>query len=169
MNDLYMDWIQTNRNFNDKEAWSKEKFPDASYRYFEDAGCLVCSLAVMLRHYGIEKMNLGRRFNPWILNERLIECGAFSSAADLDLNYISRIYPLEYLGEIPYSYNELLKCVKRNLMCLITVPGEKAKRHFMTLLELNSYQDATVFDPMYGIKSIITYKRICEIRVFRIV
>ena len=166
MQQTYMAWLQTEPRFNRAEAWSAEQFPAASYRFFRDAGCLVCSLAVMLRHYGIETSAQEDLFDPWILNRRLIECGAFSPAADLELSRINRLYPLEYLGAVTYSGNALNRFAENGLQCLITVPGEKADRHFLALLTLLP-DDAIVFDPACGEKRLSMYERICEIRAFR--
>lgn len=88
MNELYLNWRQTDPRFNKAEAWPAQQFPDAQFRFFRDAGCLVCALAVLLRHTGLEKEADENLFNPWILNRRLIDCGAFTPAADLELSGI---------------------------------------------------------------------------------
>ena len=103
----YESWFQTASQLNLEEAWPARLYPDAEYRYFRDCGCLMCALAVMLRHCGIEKEEDQSLFNPWILNQRLIDCGAFTSDADLELSFINRLYPIEYLGEFPYSRETL--------------------------------------------------------------
>lgn len=166
MQQTYMAWLQTDPRFNRTEAWSEERFPAASFRFFRDAGCLVCSLAVMLRHYGIETAAYEGLFDPWILNRRLIECDAFSPAADLELSRINMLYPLEYIGAVPYSENALNRFAENGFPCLITVPGEKADHHFTALLALLP-DDAIVFDPVCGEKRLSMYEQICEIRAFR--
>lgn len=165
MDQTTMTWLQTDPRFNRAEAWGAEQFPDAAFRYFRDAGCLVCALAVMLRHCGVETADESR-FDPWILNRRLIGCGAFSSAADLELSCISRLYPLEYIGEIPWSRDALTRLAESALPCLVTVPGVNAQRHFTALLGLLP-EDAIVFDPLCGEKRLSEYDRVCELRVFR--
>ena len=166
MEEAYNNWKQTNPGLNKEEAWPAQQFPDAEFHYFRDCGCLVCALAVMLRHYGIEKTADEKLFNPWILNSRLIGCGAFNSAADLELSDISKLYPLEYEGSVDYSGTALTKIAESGMPCLITVPGVNADRHFLVLYHLLP-DDAVVFDPMYGEKRLSTYDRICEIRMFR--
>ena len=94
MDEAYKNWRQDDPRFNREEAWPEAQFPDAEYRRFRDAGCLVCALAVMLRHAGLEKEADEDLFNPWILNLRLIDAGAFTPAADLELSEIGRLYPL---------------------------------------------------------------------------
>ena len=49
----------------------------------------------------------------------------------------------------------------------MTVPGEKAARHFTTLLEV-SEDDALVYDPICGERKLSSYKRVCSIRPFYI-
>lgn len=162
----YIRWRQTEPRFNRVEAWPVQLFPDTDYRYFRDCGCLVCALAVMLRHSGTEKEEDERLFDPWILNQRLIDCGAFTPAADLELSYINRLYPLEYLGPIPYTREALVQIMERGLSCLVTVPGEHGDRHFTAPL-FTTPDDVIVFDPLIGERRLSAYNRICEIRVFR--
>ena len=160
-------WRQDDPRLNRIEAWPATLFPDAEYRYFRDAGCLVCSLAVMLLDCSVESEQDEALFNPWVLNQRLIDCGAFSPAADLELSDIRKLYPLEYLGEAPYS-KDTLDVVKRNgLPCLITMPGKNASRHFTALLDV-SEGDALVFDPCAGERRLSSYDQICEMRLFAI-
>ena len=162
----YNHWRQKELRFNRAEAWPAERFPDADYRYFRDCGCLVCALAVMLRHSGTEKEEDERLFDPWILNKRLIDCGAFTPAADLELFCISRLYPLEYVGPIPYAREALVQIMEQGLPCLVTVPGVHGDRHFIAPL-FTLPDDVIVFDPLIGEQKLSAYKRICEIRVFR--
>jgi hypothetical protein len=120
----------------------------------------------MLRHYGIEDEADEDLFNPWVLNKRLIDCGVFSPEADLELSDISRLYPLEYLGETPYSREALVQVAERGLPCLVTVPGNNAALHFTTLLE-TLRDDAVVYDPACGKMKLSSYDRVCEIRAFQ--
>ena len=166
MENAYLTWRQTAPRFNRAEAWPRELLPEAEYPFFRDAGCLICALAVMLRHYGVEKEADESLFNPWILNQRLIACGAFSPAADLELSGIGRLYPLEYAGSLPYTREGLVQTAERGQPCLITVPGVNAARHFTALLRLIP-DDAVVFDPLYGEKNLGGYDRACELRLFR--
>lgn len=158
----YEDCLQTNPRLNLQEAWPASRFPDAEYRYFRDCGCLVCALTVLLRHGGVEDAAI----DPWILNHRLIACGAFTAAADLELDRIGRLYPLEYLGAVSYSGEDLSRAVEDGMLCLITVPGIHAENHFTALLTVTA-DDALVFDPLYGEKHLTEYARVCGIRLFR--
>ena len=166
MGQAYGNWLQDDPLFNLSEAWPASLFPAAEYRYFKDCGCLVCALAVMLRHCGIEGEEDEALFNPWVLNQRLIECGAFTPEADLELSDIGRLYPLEYLGAVPYSREALAQIAEYGRPCLVTVPGDKATMHFTALLQMLP-DDAMVFDPCCGENLLGTYDRVFEIRVFR--
>ena len=161
----YEGWLQTDAHLNREEAWPARLFPEADCRYFRDCGCLVCSLAVLLRHGGLETADESR-FDPWILNRRLIDCGAFTPAADLELSQIRKLYPLRYAASLPYSREGLERAAADGSLCLITVPGIRAERHFTALLQLTP-DDALVFDPLCGEKRLRQYERLCEIRVFR--
>ena len=120
----------------------------------------------MLRHYGVEEEADEDLFNPWVLNQKLIDCGAFTPEADLELSYINRLYPLAYLGEEPYSRETLVRFAEGGLPCLVTTPGDNADAHFTTLLQVLP-DDAVVYDPLFGEKKLSSYDRIYEIRVFQ--
>lgn len=74
----YDNWRQDAAWLNEEEAWPKTLFPDADYSYFRECGSLVCALTVMLYHSGMEETSGQEPINPWILNQRLIACGAFT-------------------------------------------------------------------------------------------
>ena len=120
----------------------------------------------MLRHTGFETETDESLFDPWILNRRLIECGAFTPAADLELSEISRLYPLEYAGCAAYTRDTLTRTADSGRPCLVTVPGVNAPRHFTALLRLTPH-DAVVLDPLCGEKKLSEYDRVCELCLFR--
>lgn len=167
MEAAYTYWRQNDPRFNREEAWPAVLFPDAKYRYFCDAGCLVCALAVMLLQYGMERAEEENRFDPWILNWKLISSGVFDSSADLELSYINRLYPLAYRGEVPYSPNALRLFMESGQPCLVTVPGEKAPLHFTVPCRMLS-NDILLFDPLCGERKLNSYDRFCDIRLFQI-
>ena len=162
----YINWNQAAPELNREEAWPAGLFPDAQYHYFKDVGCLVTSLAIMLRHFGTEEENDENQFNPWILNNRLIEAGAFNRAADLRLWSINRIYPLDYLGQIPYSEEIMLNLCRMDYPFLITVTGVKDPRHFLAPYKLTG-DDMIVIDPAAGKRCLSEFENICELRMFR--
>lgn len=162
----YSCFLQNEPRYNDKEAWPAESFPTAQYRYFREAGCLVCSLAFMLRYHEIEKEADTDVFNPWILCEKLIGINAFSPAADLEITAVNRLYPLRYLGVIEYSGENLADAVKKGYACLITVRGCNGPVHFIALEELTE-KDAVVFDPKAGSRLLSDYEEAFQIRLFR--
>ena len=113
-----------------------------------------------------EEENDENRFNPWILNNRLIEAGAFNRAADLRLWSINRIYPLDYLGQIPYSEEIMLNLCRMDYPFLITVTGVKDPRHFLAPYKLTG-DDMIVIDPAAGKRCLSEFENICELRMFR--
>ena len=160
----YDRWLQEAPRLNEAEAWPRAIFPDADFTYFRECGCLVCALAVMLRQSGLERD--GDLFDPWRLNQRLIDCGAFTPSADLKLREIRRLYPLAYVGPAPYSREALEQIVEGGSLCLLTVPGLRSERHFVTPLALLP-GDAAIFDPLYGERKLSEYARVIDIREFR--
>ena len=162
----YDHWRQDAPWLNEEEAWPKKLFPDADYRAFRECGCLVCALAVMLKSSGLEKASEEAMFNPWVLNQRLIACGAFTPAADLKLENVRKLYPLEYQGSASYSREALEEAVLSDSPCLITVPGFRAERHFITPIALLP-DDVVVFDPKFGERRLSEYEQVLEIRMFR--
>ena len=168
MDDNYINWRQDDPRYNVEPAWDAESFPDANYRFFHECGCFVCALAIMLRHNSIEKETDESRFNPWILNQRLIEIGAFDSYADLEIEDIPKLYQVEYLGDFPYSREIMEKYAGKDFACLITVPGQRAAEHFTAFYELLD-DDVLVIDPIRGKRRLSEYERVYSIRVFRII
>ena len=166
MKQNYLNWRQTDPRFNQSEAWPSALFPQADFHVFRDCGCLVCALAVMLRHGGVEKEEDEALFDPWILNQRLIAAGAFSDSADLELSAVQNLYPLVYLGSVPYSEKALAQLVESGHLCLVTVPGQNADRHFTAFYRFLP-GGASVIDPLCGERKLSSYDRVCEIRVFR--
>ena len=162
----FRSWNQKAPWLNEREAWPAALFPEASWHYFRDAGCLVTSLAVMLRLFGLEKEQDPALINPWILNERLIKAGAFTPAADLIIRDISKLYPIEYAGQFPYSREAFLRLWEAEEPFLITVPGVLEPKHFIV-------PDGTeggvlkIIDPAGGKIFLGEFDDVIDLRVFR--
>ncbi|WP_044912753.1 hypothetical protein [Butyrivibrio sp. WCE2006] len=165
-NQNYRDWIQSDPQYNKEEAWPSSIFPKAKYHFFKETGCLVTSLAIMLRHFGIEKEEDEEKFNPWILNKRFIEKELFTESADLELNYIDRVYPIEYKGRFPFSFEKLKELYESGQPFLLTVPGVKGERHFIVPDELID-DNLTVIDCAWQKKYLSDFNTICELRKFQ--
>lgn len=164
--EAYRGWTQDAAELNEREAWPAELFPEATWHYFKQAGCLISSLAIMLRRFGIEKEQDPEQFNPWILNERLIEAGAFTPGADLIVEDIKKLYPLEYVGVLPYSRKSLVRLIEMGNPFLITVPGVRGARHFVVPDELTD-DDLRIIDPGWSKPLLSEFDVILELRVFR--
>lgn len=163
----YRSWVQGAAELNEREAWPADLFPEAEWQYFKQAGCLVTSLSIILRRFGIEPEPDEARFNPWILNERLIEAGAFTPSADLIMEDIHKLYPLEYVGELPYSRQTLMRLMEQGEPFLITVPGVRGARHFVVPDELTE-NDLRIIDPAWSKPFLSEFDVIHEICVFRV-
>ncbi len=163
--DRYKFWKQTNPAWNEKEAWTKEQFPHANYHYVRDTGCVLTSLAIMLRHFGIEKETDEQRFNPWILHERLLAANVYDDVADLRLQKVFRLYPIEYCGIVPYSKETLDRTAASGEPFLIVVPGKIGPRHFIAP-DHPEGDTFTVFDPDSEKHALDEYDSVLELRIF---
>ncbi len=161
----YRKWRQDDPAFNEKEAWPGSRFPDAEWHMFREKGCLVTALAIMLRHFSIEKEKDERLFNPWILNQRLIACGAFDSRADLNLRDINRLYSLDYSGAMTCSRENLQAVWETGQPFLIAVAGDQGERHFLVAEEM-AQDDLVVIDPLWDRKYLSEYDQVIELLVF---
>ena len=166
INPDYKKWKQTDAYLNEKEAWPASVFPEAEYHYFSECGCVVSALAMMLRRYEIEQQVDPTKFNPWILNERLIKCGAFNAAADLMIADIDLLYNLEYAGSVPYSREKLIEACHSEEPFLITVRGNNAPCHFIVPDYLTE-EDFAVMDSASQKQFLSEFEEVLELRLFR--
>ena len=165
--EVYREWTQLSEKFNKTEAWQEDLFPDAQYRFMKEAGCLIVSLAIMLRRFGIETEDNEELFNPMILNERLIAVGAFDAAADLYLKHINKLYALDYIGSMGYSDERLQMLIQRGNPFLIAVSGVRGDRHFVAFDGFCDDGDIAVLDPARRAERLSDYNTVLELRVFR--
>ena len=165
--EVYREWTQLSEKFNKTEAWQEDLFPDAEYRFMKEAGCLIVPLAIRLRSFGIETEDDEELFNPMILNERLIEVGAFDSAADLYLNYINKLYALDYIGPMGYSDKCLQMLIQRGNPFLICVPGVRGDKHFVAFDGFCEDGDIAILDPAQRAERLSDYETVLDLRVFR--
>ena len=163
--DLYRTWKQADERYNEEAAWPSSEFPDAEYHYFREAGCLVLALAIMLRHFGIENEPDESKFNPYILNERLKEVGAFLPNADLMLDYISKLYPLEWVGFTHYTTAKMKSYYGTHQPFLITVPGVNAANHFI-IPDIMTDGNLKVIDNAFHKEWITDYEKVYNIYIF---
>lgn len=163
---IYRTWNQDDPAFNKEEAWPAALFPDSSYHFFHECGCLITSLAIMLRHYDIEKETDPARFNPWILNQKLIRKGLLDSMGDLHLYRIQEVYPLEYVDAIPFTWEDMRELCHEGYPFLITVPGVLGERHFVVPDHLTD-TDLAIIECAWGKKYLSEFDVIHELRTFR--
>lgn len=142
----YRTWKQYDERYNQKEAWDAKNFPDAKFRYLKDNGCFLVSIAIMLRHFGIEKESDFTKFNPWIFYERAKAQKCISTAANFDPCSIERLYPVEYLGDISYSRENLIQSLKDGCICLLEVAGKNWPIHYIVPYEILK-DDISIMDP----------------------
>lgn len=127
----YRLWRQYDENWNQIEAWPEKDFPYAKLRYMRSGGCFITSMAIMLRMYGIEQEADPQLFNPLILCLKMQKIGAYSQYAYVIPEHFSRLYPIDYLGSVPFSSDKLDEYMEKKLPCLIMVPGELEPYHYV--------------------------------------
>lgn len=161
-------WQVWDEKFNHKIAWNKKEFPYAKLHYMREGGCLVTSLAILLRYYGIEKESREELFNPWILNNKLKAIQAFTYAADLELNAVRDVYPLEFLEKIPYSRKKLIGLLSKNTICLVEVPGVHDPYHFVVPIKATE-DDIVIIDSGWDKGFLSEFTCAYNIYTFRII
>ena len=162
----YRNWRVDDPRFNEKEAWPSSMFPEADYHYFRDCGNIICAVAMMLRHNHIEEEVDEDKFNPFILNERLIKCHAFFPNADLNLFHINRLYPIEYYDKVPYEREILEGLVRIGSYCIIAAESDDGREACLVLDSLTR-EDVKVIDTRRGDRLLSEYKAVHYIRYFR--
>lgn len=167
MPEIYRTWDIHDPEYNKEEAWPASSFTDARLHYMWECGCAVTSLAIMLKRFDIEKEDDPDKFNPWILNQRLLKCCAFDRCADLYLEQINNLYPLEVAANYLYSREKLVEVYNSGLPFMIVVLSDTPARHFVVPDYLTD-DDLAVIDCADPKKKFLShYTKVYEIRVFR--
>lgn len=162
----YRLWRQYDDEWNQKEAWPEAEFPHAKSRYMKKTGCFITSMAILLRLYNIEKETDPNLFNPLILCKNMQKIGAYDCFADIRPESFSRLYPIEYLGSIPYSYTKLVELLKQEQPCLVMVPGLSEPFHYIVPdAVLNN--DVKICDPGFDKEYLSDFSKIFYIVMFR--
>ncbi|MDO5131927.1 MAG: polysaccharide deacetylase family protein [Eubacteriales bacterium] len=162
--DLHM-FLRTEPAYNREDSTSENQYSLAETRYFREGSGLVYALAGMLYLQGLEPEAGETTFNPWILNQRLAEAGAFSATGNLSLSLLYRLYPLVYHGDIPYARESLQFLLGKEISCLLLFAREHEYGRFLAVIDLTE-EDVLVFDPSAGVRFLSEFDEVCEIRVF---
>ena len=116
----YTQWRQGDSEWNQEEAWPASQYPNASMRWMRQAGCLVTSVAMLLRHYNVVVTSDVNAFNPWICNNALKAAGAFTSGADMYWDGVRKAYPgFVYKGSATYSKATLASLYSQGYACIV--------------------------------------------------
>lgn len=152
--DDYTQWKQYDPEWNQAEAWIWQEYPDATIHTMRGAGCLVTSIAMLLRHYDvIENVDLDA-FNPWICNETLKAAGAFNSEADLIYGYVENAYPgFVYQDCIDYDLSALKNLMDDGYACIVKVSG---RQHYVAVNTIVD-DDVVIMDPGSDATSLSAY------------
>lgn len=159
----YTTWKQGDQEWNKKEAWPKSKYPRASETTMKGGGCVVTSIAMLLRQYNVVTEQDVKKFNPWILNESLKEKGCFDSGANIYWGRVGKVYnSFQYVGDIPYSLSKLTELYKKGYACVI----EARSYHYVALRSVNG-KNVAIMDPGYFINDLSGYKNPRRIHYYK--
>ena len=129
------------------------------------AGCLVTSIAMLLRHYNVVTDSNVNNFNPWICNEALKSAGAFNSAADLYWGSVSKAYPnFTYVGSTSYSQSQLVSLYNQGYACIVAVNGNG---HYVAVRSASSSSNITIMDPGWGYTSLSSFSSVNAIYYYK--
>lgn len=153
----YTQWRQGDSAWNQQEAWPASQYPNADYRWMSQAGCLVTSVAMLLRHYNVVATSDVNAFNPWICNNALKAAGAFNSAADMYFDGVQKAYPgFVHKGTVAYSKATLASLYSQGYACIVGVNGNG---HFVAVKYADS-SGATIMDPGWGYTSLSNFSSV---------
>lgn len=151
----YTTWKQTDPAWNQAEAWPKSQYKYATMRKMSEAGCVVTSIAMLLRHYNVVTEQDVNKFNPWILNEKLKAVGGFTSSADLVWSSVGKVYPsFKYVGSKTYSLANLTALYNSGYACVIKANSY----HYVAVRSVNG-STVTIMDPGYNKTSLSSYSK----------
>ena len=164
----YTQWRQGDAEWNQAEAWPASQYSASTLHYMSEAGCLVTSIAMLLRHYNVVVDSNVNNFNPWICNETLKAAGAFDDAADLKWNEVKNAYPgFEYVGYTTYSAANLVSLYNQGYACIVQVLGSGGYMHFVAVKSASSVSDIEIMDPGWGNTSLSSFGTIYSIFYFK--
>lgn len=156
--DDYTTWKQGDAAWNQTEAWPKSDYPKATLRKMSQAGCVVTSIAMLLRHYHVVTESDVNQFNPWTVNNQLKANGCFDSAADLLWDTVERAFPgFSYAGSKSYSLSALTELYNSGYACLVKVNGSGGYNHYVAVRSVNG-STVTIMDPGSNATDLSSYK-----------
>ena len=161
----YRNWRQGNPYVHGREDCIRLRFQDVDPHLFTENEGLITSLAIMLRHFRIEKEEQENHFNPWILYRKLFLCKAFDSQGLLSLRAVERLYPLDYAGTMTYSQENLKAVWDTGQPFLITVSGIQGTKHYL-VPDFMIRDDMAVIDCLWDRQYLSEYEKVFELQVF---
>ena len=163
----YTQWRQGDAEWNYYQAWPSSQYPNATAHYMSEAGCLVVSVAMLLRHYNVVTETDVNQFNPWICNEALKAAGAFNSAADMYWEGPQKAYSgFKYVGSASYSDSKLIELFGQGYACIVKVNGSGGYEHYVAVRSATN-SGITIMDPGWGYTSLSSFSTKYEIRYWQ--
>lgn len=160
----YTTWKQGDPAWNQKEAWPRSQYRTASMRTMREAGCVVTSIAMLLRQHNVVTEPDVNKFNPWIFNEQLKAYGCFDNSANLYWGRVSKVYPsFKYVGSKSYSLANIRSLYNSGYACVIKVNSY----HYVALRSVNG-STVNIMDPGYNRTTLASYSKPVLIQYFSV-
>lgn len=120
------------------------------------SGCLVTSLAMLLRHYEAVTDSNVNSFNPWIFNERLKQFNGFTSAANMYYAAVTKLYPgFVFQGITAYSASQLSSLYNQGYACIVKVQNRNS--HYVATRDASNTGNILIMDPGSGATNLSYY------------
>ena len=120
------------------------------------SGCLVTSLAMLLRHYGAVTDSNVNSFNPWIFNERLKQVNGFTSAANMYYAAVTKLYPgFVFQGITAYSASQLSSLYNQGYASI--VKAQNRNSHYVAIRDASNHGNILIMDPGSGATNLSYY------------
>lgn len=166
----YRQWKQYDPEWNQAKAWPRSHFPanTESYAYMHQAGCLVTSISMLLRHYDVIKTDNVEEFNPWICNEKLKAAGAFTTGARLTFEKVSKAFPdFVYAGYEPYTPQRVSDLYNQGHALVGFVQTNSATGHYVAISDATDPNNIEIYDPDSDYTRLDQWGRVFGIVIFR--
>lgn len=166
----YRQWKQYDPQWNEHPAWPRSAFPTNtdSYAYMRQAGCLVTSISMLLRHYNIIETDNINEFSPWICNEKLKAVGAFSTGARLNFSKVSEAFPgFEYAGYESYNPQRASELYKQGHALVGFVETHTVTGHYVAISDASDPDNIEIYDPDSDYTRLDQWSKVYGIVIFK--
>ena len=165
----YTQWRQGDSAWNQYEVWPKSQYPGSTMHTMKACGCLVTSIAMLLRHYNVVTTSDVNSFNPLICCEAIKRVGGFNSAADMYWDSVRKAYPgFVYQGAKAYSASNLVSLYNSGYACIVSVNGNNGNVHYVAVRSASNTSNIVIMDPGWGYTSLGSFSSVYNIYYYKV-